>query len=276
LATEKLKSRYRVNRRNRAMALYQLDRSELNSLLISDNVDPSTRKAVIDLLKDDGDFKHHGTVQVQQGDNDPTMPGFQVADGTQVLILDTPHATIADTSNLEVIVDLPSAGDLTVTSGPDTGDLFIAHAELGSGPGKSHGHGHGFGLGNDKDHGHGYAFGHDHDHGHNTLSGSSGSDMHGLLGHNEGHDTVFGGFGGGTSHGNSLLNTSIDTVSGSLGNDTVSGGAGHQHGPFDLGSTGPTDPPHHGGTTIHFSGGQTTTTSGIEQLVFTDHHVTHH
>ena len=248
------------------MALYQLDRADLNGLLIADNVDPSTRKAVIDLLQDDGYFKDHGSVQVQEGGAlDPN---------TQVLIVDTANTTVVADPALKVIVDL--SPNLTVTG---ASDLFIASADSGAGsdPGKGHGHGHGKGWGLDVDH--------DHEHGHSTISGGGsgfdtvtsggGNDLHGLFGSNDGHDTVFGGTGGNTPLGHSLTNAAIDTVSGSFGNDTTSGGASHQPALFDVGSGGHGVSTDHGVTTVQFAGGQTTTISGVEQLVFTDQHVKH-
>ena len=67
------------------MATYDLDRSELNSLLASSNIDPSVRKSIIDYLQDDGLLTGHGsTVQVQEGGSlDPS---------TQVLLVDTSPA----------------------------------------------------------------------------------------------------------------------------------------------------------------------------------------
>ena len=237
------------------MALYQLDRSDLKSLLISDNVDPSTRRAVIDLLQDDGYFKGHGAVQVQDGG--------ALNPNTQVLIVDTPNATVVADPALKVIVDL--APNLTVSGATD---LYIATPD-GSSAVPGHGKHHAYGLVDDKD----------EDHGHNTIGGGSSLDTVTGGGGNDhqgiGHDTVWGGSGGSTPLGNNLINSSVDTVNGSFGNDTVGGGAGHQQVLFDTGSSGPTVPPDHGVTTVHFAGGQATTISGVEQLVFTDHPVKH-
>jgi len=91
------------------MATYDLHRSELNSLLASDHIDPSVRKAIIDYLQDDGLLgSRHSTVSVQEG----THPDH----GTQVLIVDTPNATVNTSSdpNLKAIVDV-SSGELKVT-----------------------------------------------------------------------------------------------------------------------------------------------------------------
>jgi hypothetical protein len=93
------------------MATYDLHRSELNSLLASDHIDPSVRKAVLDYLQDDGLLgSHHSTVSVQEG----THPDH----GTQVLLVDTPNATVNTSSdpNLKAIVDV-SSGELKVTGG---------------------------------------------------------------------------------------------------------------------------------------------------------------
>jgi hypothetical protein len=94
------------------MATYDLHRSELNSLLASDHIDPSVRQAIIDYLQDDGLLRsHHSTVSVQEG----THPAY----GTQVLLVDTPNATVNTSSDpdLKAIVDV-SSGELKVT-GPD-------------------------------------------------------------------------------------------------------------------------------------------------------------
>jgi hypothetical protein len=94
------------------MATYDLHRSGLNSLLASDHIDPSVRQAIINYLEDDGLLRtHHSTVSVQEG----THPSH----GTQVLLVDTPNATVNTSSdpNLKAIVDI-SSGELKVT-GPD-------------------------------------------------------------------------------------------------------------------------------------------------------------
>jgi hypothetical protein len=93
------------------MATYDLHRSELNSLLASDHIDPSVRKAIIDYLEDDGLLhSRHSTVSVQGGTNP--------SHGTQVLIVDTPNATVNTSAdpNLKAIVDI-SGGELKVTGG---------------------------------------------------------------------------------------------------------------------------------------------------------------
>jgi hypothetical protein len=93
------------------MATYDLHRSELNSLLASDHIDPAVRKAIIDYLEDDGLLgSRHSAVSVQEG----THPDH----GTQVLLVDTPNATVNTSSdpNLKAIVDL-SSGELKVTGG---------------------------------------------------------------------------------------------------------------------------------------------------------------
>jgi Ca2+-binding RTX toxin-like protein len=253
------------------MALYELDRSELNSLLVSDHVDPSARKAIIDLLQDDGYFKGHGTVQVQEGGS--------LDSSTQVLIVDTPNATVTADSALKVIVDTADA-NLTVTGG---NELFIVtNDDSGNGNDDGHGHGHDDdwskgGGGNNTLVGGSGSF--------DTVIGGSGNDvLHGVSGSNnllEGHggnDTIFASTGVDTLHGgggNDTFNVSTDTVHGSLGNDTISGGGGHDKVPFDVSSTEPPVSTDHGVTTVHFTGGQTTTINGVEQLVFTDQHVKH-
>jgi hypothetical protein len=93
------------------MATYDLHRSELNSLLASDHIDPSVRKAIIDYLEDDGLLgSRHSTVSVQEG----THPDH----GTQILLVDTPNATVNTSGdpNLKAIVDI-SSGELKVTGG---------------------------------------------------------------------------------------------------------------------------------------------------------------
>jgi hypothetical protein len=93
------------------MATYDLHRSELNGLLASDHIDPSVRKAIIDYLENDGFLgTRHSTVSVQDG----THPDH----GTQVLIVNTPNATVNTSGdpNLKAIVDV-SSGELKVTGG---------------------------------------------------------------------------------------------------------------------------------------------------------------
>jgi hypothetical protein len=93
------------------MATYDLHRSELNSLLASDHIDPSVRKAIIDYLEDDGLLgSRHSTVSVQEGTNP--------SHGTQVLLVDTPNATVNTSGDpdLKAIVDV-SSGELSVTGG---------------------------------------------------------------------------------------------------------------------------------------------------------------
>jgi Ca2+-binding RTX toxin-like protein len=160
------------------------------------------------------------------------------------------------------------------------------------------------GLGHDDDSSNGHRHGHSHDHdddsskgggggndtlvggigSFDTLIGGSGNDVlyagsgsNQLLEGNGGNDTIYGntaGTGGDTLVGGSgkdTFNVSIDTLSGSLGNDTIIGGSGKDQVVFDVASTDATVlPPDHGVTTVQFTGGQTMTISGVEQLVFTD------
>src|SRR5450756_1535566 len=80
-----------INGGYRAMAAYDLNRSELNSLLASDNIDPSVRKSIIDYLQDDGLLTGHGsTVAVQESGYPP------LDSNAQVLLVDTSPATVAD------------------------------------------------------------------------------------------------------------------------------------------------------------------------------------
>src|SRR5450759_731089 len=95
------------------MATYDLNRSELNSLLASDNIDLSVRKSIIDYLQNDGLLTDpKSTVDVQQGGvADPSDP-------TQVLIVDTQSATVVTDvtdSNLKAIIDIAPDASLTVT-----------------------------------------------------------------------------------------------------------------------------------------------------------------
>ena len=67
------------------MATYDLTQSQLNSLLASDNIDPSVRKSIIDYLKDDGLLNGPGSkVAVQESGYPPTLDP-----NAQVLLVDT-------------------------------------------------------------------------------------------------------------------------------------------------------------------------------------------
>src|SRR5215470_6357423 len=92
------------------MAIYDLNRSELNSLLASNHFDPSVRQAVIGYLTDDGLLKPGGTVHVE------TNPALD--SNAQVLTVDTPTASITTDPTLQVIVDLADA-NLTVSGNND-------------------------------------------------------------------------------------------------------------------------------------------------------------
>src|ERR1700733_6122375 len=93
------------------MATYDLTRSELNSLLAADHIDPSVRQSIINYLVSDGSFSGPGhTVKVQE-------TGFPPLDShAQVLLVDSATATVATDPNLKAIVDIADA-TLTVTGG---------------------------------------------------------------------------------------------------------------------------------------------------------------
>jgi len=219
------------------MALYDLNRSQLSSLLLSNNIDHSVTKSVINYLVDDG-LLHGHTVAVQEG-------GAGLDPSAQVLIVDSPTAAVAIDPNLMAIVDIADAdltvtgsGDLLIATGSDddkvdlsgaTGDLRVM---TGSGNDTIVGGGGSETLvgggGNDSieagsgDHqllvGDGTNFdtlpGGDHDHGHNDrwLDG---------VGHAHDHDNS--GFGNDTLVGGS---GNWDTLVGGGGNDVLIGGAG--------------------------------------------------
>ena len=66
------------------MALYDLNRSQLSSLLLSNNIDHSVTKSVINYLVDDGLLHGHSKVAVQEG-------GSGLDPKAEVLIVDTPN-----------------------------------------------------------------------------------------------------------------------------------------------------------------------------------------
>src|SRR5262249_44046851 len=102
------------------LMLYELDKSHLNSALAANNIDPAIRQSIINFLVHDGDFAGDGKVTVQEGDFPPLNPS------AQVLILDTPSATIPTDHNLKVIVD--GDADLTVTG---NNSVFVATGPTG-------------------------------------------------------------------------------------------------------------------------------------------------
>jgi hypothetical protein len=106
------------------MATYDLNRSELNSLLASDHIDPSVRKSIIDYLQDDGLLTGHGsTVAVQESGYQSGNPA--TLDPTaQVLFVDTSPISVGTDPALKVIVDTADA-NLIVTG---TTDVFVAMA----------------------------------------------------------------------------------------------------------------------------------------------------
>jgi hypothetical protein len=106
------------------MATYDLNRSELNHVLVSDGIDPTVRAAVINYLNNDNLLDDKGSTVAVQEDNHPAGNYPPLDPNTQVLVLTSPSGFV-DTStdpNLEVIV---GGGDahLTVTG---SSDLLIA------------------------------------------------------------------------------------------------------------------------------------------------------
>lgn len=198
------------------MATYDLNRAELNSLLAANHIDPLVRQSIIDYLQDDGFLHDHGsTVQAQEGGT--------LDFNTQVLLVDSPTATVATDPNLQVIVDLADA-NLTVT-GSDP--VLVAT-----------------GRGDD------YV----------DMTGSSGNDV---VMAGSGNDTILGGTGADTiiggngndslvagSGGNQLLDGSNRTLDGW-------GGLGGDHGHHDDDSH-----PGHGDDHSHGSGGNDTLIGG--------------
>ena len=56
------------------MATYDLTRSELNSLLAADHVDPTVRQSVLQYLSENGDLSGPGSkVEVQESGYPPTL-----------------------------------------------------------------------------------------------------------------------------------------------------------------------------------------------------------
>src|SRR5271170_2747742 len=86
------------------MATYDLNRSELNGLLAADHIDPSVRQAIINYLVDDHSFSGPGrTVAVQES-------GYPPLDrNAQVLLVDTPFASVQTDAHLQAIVDISDA-----------------------------------------------------------------------------------------------------------------------------------------------------------------------
>jgi Ca2+-binding RTX toxin-like protein len=93
------------------MAIYDLNRSELNSLLASNQIDHSVRQSIIDYLADDSLLRgHRSTVHVE------TNPPLD--SNAQVLAINTPTASIITDPTLKVVVDLADA-NLTVAGNND-------------------------------------------------------------------------------------------------------------------------------------------------------------
>ena len=281
------------------MAIYDLARSDLNQLMLSDPVDSSVRTSIINYLVGDGLLHGNDTVQVQaSGSLDPS---------TQVYIADTPTATVATDANLDAIIMDPAVSKLTVTGsdgliiGVGTGDPTIDisgttgnDVVMGGSGGDTILGGAGFdtligGDGNDSiqagsgDHqllqgGDGGdtlvggigAF--------DTLTGGKGDDVliggsgaHQLLEGGGGNDTFYAGTGGDTlmgGSGNDTFNVAIATGG---GNDTIVGGGGHDQVAFNADYPGDANvSTNHGITTVTFGDGQTMTLSGVNDLMFAD------
>ena len=189
------------------MALYDLNRSELNSLLLSDNVDPSVTKSVINYLLNDGLLQDNSTVVVQEGGTlDPT---------TQVLLVDAQTGSVDITDpNLKAIVDIADA-NLTVS------DALPIDVTVATGPGNDTVDMSGT-LGND------------------LVTTGSGNDS--VLG-GQGADSIYGGAGADTltagigdgqlldgGAGDNILNGgsgAFDTLVGGNGNDLLTAGNGN-------------------------------------------------
>ncbi len=146
------------------MATYDLTASELSGLLLTENISPAITQSIINYLDTNGGFTGPGgTTNVQEGG--PLSPS------TQVLLVDTPTATVATDANLLSIVDIADAS-LTVTGSKN---VLVATGD-----------------GNDR----------------LDLSGTSGRDVV-LAG--SGNDTIFGGTGADTitvGDGNDIIHGS--------------------------------------------------------------------
>ena len=220
------------------MATYDLDRTELNHLL-TPNIDPAARAAVVDYLLNHGGFDndqghgffdlfdrggHHGGHGGHHGGghhNDPTVK-VQISDGTQPL---DPHAAVLDLTSatntvttdaaLKVIVEnISGDADLTVHGTHDVmvvtggGDDLVTLQDSGNDVVLT-------GAGNDT------VIGGDV---HDCIYGGAGNDSlvagtgsHQLLSGGDGNDTLIGGAG---SH---------DSLYGGAGNDSLLAGSGeHQ------------------------------------------------
>ena len=213
--------------------IYDLNRSELNSLLASNSVDPAVRQSIIDYLVSDGLLTGPGSKVVVQ-------EGGALESSTQVLIVDSSPASVATDPNLKVIVDTADAtltvtgsNNVLVTTGPGddsvnmTGssgkDVVITGAGNdtvlgGQGADSIYG-----GTGDDKL----VAGGGNHQ----LLEGGSGADT--LIGGGGSYDTLSGGVGDDklvAGSGNHQLlegGWGADTLIGGSGSyDTLSGGTG--------------------------------------------------
>jgi Ca2+-binding RTX toxin-like protein len=293
------------------MAIYDLDRSDLNSLLASNHIDPSVRKSIINYLVDAGYLTDGGMVHVS---TDPA-PDWQ-----PLLLVDAPTASIVTNPHGNVIVDLADA-DLTVAgnndvliatgAGDDNVDITgMTGAEVvmtgsgsdtvygGSGADSMYG-----GSGNDVLYGgtgdyellqsgnssvqlFGRWLGQDigSDGGRfDTVSGGSGHQNDGndtLCGGSGGFDTLIGGGGNDVLHAGSGTNQLLlggggnDTFfAGTGNNDTIIGGNGDAQVVFNTSSANASITTNqYGVTTVTFSG-VNVTISNVEQLDFTDHTV---
>jgi Ca2+-binding RTX toxin-like protein len=237
------------------MATYDLDRVELNHLL-SPNVDPSVRAAVLDNLFNNDDHRTEGHDDDDDGrgrdhDNDRDHGGndhfhfshvkrveVQISNGTDpldphanVLDLTSAHATVTTDANLEAIVQNVSGNsDLTVFGHADvmiatgTGDNKITLNDSGDDVVLT-------GRGNDTVYGGA---------GHDSIYGGGGSDSlvagsggHQLLVAGDGSDTLYGGdgaydtlIGGAGKDQIHAGNGQHQLVDGGAGNDTIWAGSG--------------------------------------------------
>src|SRR5579863_10188505 len=104
------------------MATYDLTRSELNSLLAADHVDPTVRQSVLQYLSENGDLSGHGSrVEVQESGYPPTLDP-----NAEVLIVDSKSTTVQTDMSLKAIIDIADA-TLAVTG---SNNVFV-----GTGPG---------------------------------------------------------------------------------------------------------------------------------------------
>ena len=186
------------------MATYDLTSAQLSGLLLSEDISPTITHDIINYLNDNGGFSGPGsTTKVQEGG--ALLPS------TQVLLVDTPTATVATDPNLLSIIDVADAA-LTVTGGHNVlvaaGDNDIG-INLAGTTGKDVVR---VGDGND------------------TITGGSGADS---IYAGDGSDTITGSSAAHSlihvGDGSDLLtigNGAHDTLVAGDGNDTIFGGNG--------------------------------------------------